>query len=688
MRLISLKAAPLWAKSALGPVVILILFGISIVFGIVNANNIVEKVYLYNATSQMVEQLYQAQSHQTLFLLHHQPSQVQLFKQSISRINEFIQHLQPQVQGSALMGPLDEVGRVVDDYNSLFDQVVSNTAQIQTIQKKMATAYQGITQLLSDKVKAPLEKKKNAALITGDSLDAYDQELLSLTEKMFTLMVTARLHENNFFIDTQLASDESASSADPAQGKDHQKEIDQFYVNMDEVAATFDEWSFVVSTLDDVQIKSYPAMLSAMLLDYNRDLFAKVVGFIEENTGITATMLTQKDTGLRRISQFKQETATLLEVEKSNAFQSMTFFLVLGLVVGIGVSILTGYQVSRPILQIVAMLKDIAQGEGDLTKRLEVQRADELGEQAKWFNLFVEKIQQMIQQVSHITQRLNHSSADLTGLAGRLSDGADHMKQRSNTSAAATEQMSTSIRSVASTMDQATNNVGMIVQSAEEMNATIREIAVNAQKGRQIVSETVTRSTEASQDMNALDRAAEEIDKVTETITEISEQTNLLALNATIEAARAGEAGKGFAVVANEIKQLAQQTAEATSEIKTRVRNIQGATQGSVQRIADITRVIHDVNDLISTISAAIEQQSAGTRQIADNVGQASQGLNDINTHITQSAATSESLAQDISRVDQEAGQITNEGAAVDQNAKELQQLAQELKSLVDRFVV
>lgn len=684
MRIKFLQKAPLWIKSAVGPVAILILFGASILFCIVKINGIVEKVNLYNDTSQVVEQLYIAQNHQTLFLLQHQTPQEQAFKHSITNIDSLIDQLQPQVQGIALKKLLDQVGQVMNDYNGSFDQVVHNTAQIQKIKTKMAAAYQGITQLLSDKIKAPLEKKKNAALITGQSLDPYDQELLSLTEKLFTLMVTTRLHENNAYIDL----DGVANDLPPAKDQHDKNEVALFYANMDKVDATFDEWSFIVSTLDDPQVKRYPADLTQLFEAYSRDLFTQVVQYTEKNNTITNTMMAQKDTGLTLISQFKQETATLLEAEKSNAFQSMTLFLVLGLIVGIGISILTGFQITRPILQIVTMLKDIAQGEGDLTKRLKIQRADELGEQAKWFNLFVEKIQQMVQQVSQITQRLNLSSGDLTGLAGRLSDGADDMKQRSNTSAAATEEMSTSIRSVACTMEQATNNMGLIVQSAEEMNATIREIAVSAEKSRQMASETAAQTTKASQGMNALGHAAEEINKVTETITEISEQTNLLALNATIEAARAGEAGKGFAVVANEIKQLAQQTAEATLEIKTRVYNIQDATKGSVQRIADITKVIHDVNDLINTISAAIEQQTAGTRQIADNVSQASQGLNDINTHITQSAATAESLSQDIGLVDKEVGQISNEGAAVDQSAQQLQQLAKELKSLVDRFVV
>jgi methyl-accepting chemotaxis protein len=113
---------------------------------------------------------------------------------------------------------------------------------------------------------------------------------------------------------------------------------------------------------------------------------------------------------------------------------------------------------------------------------------------------------------------------------------------------------------------------------------------------------------------------------VVETITEISEQVNLLALNATIEAARAGEAGKGFAVVANEIKELAKQTSAATLEIKEKIQNIQGSTDGTVKGINEISEVIRSVNEIVGTIATAVEEQSAATKEIASNIAQASRG--------------------------------------------------------------
>lgn len=124
-------------------------------------------------------------------------------------------------------------------------------------------------------------------------------------------------------------------------------------------------------------------------------------------------------------------------------------------------------------------------------------------------------------------------------------------------------------------MEEATTNINMIASAAEEMTATIAEIAQNSEKGNAIVGRAVSQAQVVSAKVGELGHAAQQIGKVTETITEISEQTNLLALNATIEAARAGEAGKGFAVVANEIKELAKQTALATEEIKSQISSIQ-----------------------------------------------------------------------------------------------------------------
>lgn len=160
--------------------------------------------------------------------------------------------------------------------------------------------------------------------------------------------------------------------------------------------------------------------------------------------------------------------------------------------------------------------------------------------------------------------------------------------------------------------------------AAEEMSATINEIAKNTEKGQEITNEAVGQTSDASNQIEELGNAAQQI-----AITDISEQVNLLALNATIEASRAGEAGKEFAVVANEIKELARQTASASGEIIQQVKGIQRSTDGTISQIENITKVVNDVSEIVTTIATAVEEQSITTRDIAGNVAEASQGLSE-----------------------------------------------------------
>ncbi|MCF3631269.1 methyl-accepting chemotaxis protein, partial [Alphaproteobacteria bacterium LMO-S08] len=136
--------------------------------------------------------------------------------------------------------------------------------------------------------------------------------------------------------------------------------------------------------------------------------------------------------------------------------------------------------------------------------------------------------------------------------------------------------------------------------------------------------------------IQGLAQAAEKIGEVVSLITDIAEQTNLLALNATIEAARAGDAGKGFAVVASEVKNLANQTAKATEEIGKQIGDIQSATQSSVDAIAGITKTISDINEISSSVAAAVEQQGVATQEIARNVEQAAAGTQEVSSNIIQ----------------------------------------------------
>ncbi len=344
--------------------------------------------------------------------------------------------------------------------------------------------------------------------------------------------------------------------------------------------------------------------------------------------------------------------------------------------------------VAKPINRVVEGLKDAAEGEGDLTKRLVVSSKDEVGDLAKWFNTFIERMQVIIKEVADNAGQLKQSSGELYEISAALSSGADQTTNRAQSVASASEEMSTNMGNVASTMEQASTNINMVASATEEMSVTISEIAQSTEKARTVTNSAVSHAEGASNQVDELGRAAQEIGKVVETITDISEQVNLLALNATIEAARAGDAGKGFAVVANEIKELAQQTAKATGEIKRQVSAIQSSTQVTVVQINNITKVVNEVNDIVSKIAAAVEEQSTTTKEIAGNVAQASQGIGDVNMNVGQSHSVASDIAKEIAEVTSAAGNMSNSSSQVNLNAEQLAKLATQLDSTVGKFRV
>lgn len=344
--------------------------------------------------------------------------------------------------------------------------------------------------------------------------------------------------------------------------------------------------------------------------------------------------------------------------------------------------------ITSPIGRAVDMIRDVAEGEGDLTKRLEINAKDEIGELAEWFNVFIGNLQGIMKDVRKNASRLDQSSSALSGISQHMSSGAQEVSEKSNAVANAAEEMSSTMSSVAAATEQASTNASMVATASEEMTATINEIAQNSEKARGISGEAVSDAQETSDKVSELGRAAQEIGKVTETINEISEQTNLLALNATIEAARAGEAGKGFAVVANEIKELARQTAVATGEIRSRIESIQNSTGGTVTQIEKITKVINDVNEIVTTIATAVEEQSVTTKEIASNVAYASQGMQEVTTNVTQCSGVTNEIASDISEMNHAAGEMANSSSQVNINAGELSESADQLEKMVQKFKV
>lgn len=413
--------------------------------------------------------------------------------------------------------------------------------------------------------------------------------------------------------------------------------------------------------------------------------------------GNQASMLAQQTHEIQKqLDTYKSATAQNLENElgtligrsKSQRLVNVVIFAVVVIIAIVFAWFIITRAISRPLSNTINMLRDIAEGEGDLTKRLEADTNDEIGEMARWFNIFIGKLQGIIKNMAGNVETLSTSSTEFSSISELMTQGFAKVSDKSNAVSAAAEEMSVNMTRVASAMEQSASSTNMMATGSEQMSATIGEIAQNAEKARGISGEAARKANDASSNMNQLGVAAKSIGNVIETITDISEQVNLLALNATIEAARAGDAGKGFAVVANEIKELAKQTAAATQDIKEKIEDIQGTTSMTVGQISEITQIITDVNEVVSTIATAVEEQSSATRDIAANVKQVSQGIQEVNENVNQSAMVSTEISQDITDVNVSMNELSTNSSQVSLSAQELSKLAENLKTMVDQFKI
>lgn len=387
--------------------------------------------------------------------------------------------------------------------------------------------------------------------------------------------------------------------------------------------------------------------------------------------------------------------ALMAEVSESEAFATIKALKIANTIIGIvGMALISliaffiAGTITKPIKMVVNGLDELAQGEGDLTMRLSAKGKDEVADLAHKFNAFMEKLQSMISEVTTGVKTLSSSSESLQEISVDMTTGSEHTSAKSNTVASASEQMSVNMNSVAAAMEQSATNTETVAKAAGEMTTTIAEIAENTANAHHVTEDAVQQIHSASEKVLALGQAAQKIDKITETITDISEQTNLLALNATIEAARAGEAGRGFAVVANEIKALARQTAKATLDIQQQINDVQNSTSSTASSIDEISKVIVGINDIVTVISAAVEEQSASTEDIVSNINQTAEGITEVTQHVNQSSIASSSISEEISGVNISANEISQNSAQVKTKAEELSSLAGSLNELVGKFKV
>ncbi len=263
--------------------------------------------------------------------------------------------------------------------------------------------------------------------------------------------------------------------------------------------------------------------------------------------------------------------------------------------------------------------------------------------------------------------------ANVGAVAKSVLGAANSMRASAETLTQVASETGKQTVAVAAATDQASTNVQTVAASAEELAASVREIARQVQESTAIASEAVAQAQATDETVKGLADAASRIGDVVRLIGDIASQTNLLALNATIEAARAGEAGKGFAVVASEVKSLAGQTAKATEEIATQITAMQGVTDQAVSAIRSIAGTIRRMEAIATSIATAVEQQGAATAEIARSVQQAAAGTSEV-------AATIGSVNRAVERAGTEAVQVL-------EAANGLAAEASKLTAEVDRFL-
>jgi methyl-accepting chemotaxis protein len=338
-------------------------------------------------------------------------------------------------------------------------------------------------------------------------------------------------------------------------------------------------------------------------------------------------------------------------------------------------------------------LRDSTQAiaEGDLSRDLPaplLDRGDEIGVLARALGDLSTALRGSMLEVLRGTRTLAGVSEGLMDTSERISSRAKETSVQAEAVSAAAEESSVNATSVAAGMEQASTNLASVAAATEEMSATVAEIAGASARARAVGEEASAQAQAVAAVVQELGQAAHAIGKVTETITNISAQTNLLALNATIEAARAGAAGKGFAVVAHEIKELAQQTAKATEDIKAKVSGVQMSTGNAIADIEKIAGVIREVGSLVASIATSIEEQTSVTKDVAQNISQAAAGIRDANERISQTAMAVRSIAGDIATVSSQGQAATGDSVRLEEDANRLRSVTSRFEAIADRFVL
>ena len=424
--------------------------------------------------------------------------------------------------------------------------------------------------------------------------------------------------------------------------------------------------------------------LEAKIDGYVETMDEAVVAYLDEDNRVRGNILARKSREIAaEIEEILETLVATAETDSAAAGQMVIdgntqvdrvslFLLVAVPLLGVFLAWWFSRTITTSIKIVVEAMKDIAEGEGDLTQRIKVNGRDEIAELAGWFNIFVEKFHGAIAQTADVTEQVAYSATELSSTSEQIASGSKQTSAQADTVASATKEMSAVAQEIA-------KNCTYAVEAADVA------IAV-AESGKEVVHQTidgmnqiVARVQESAKMIQELNTGAEKIGEVIGVIDGIADQTNLLALNAAIEAARAGEQGRGFAVVADEVRKLAESSAQSTQEIVSIIQTIQTETHNAVTSMERGVKEVEAGNQFASQAGEALEAIAQQILTVTDMIRQ-------ISTAAEEQTATTDGIVTNIQQIASITQQSANGAQNSAQSSVQLAELSNQLRDLVGQF--